>query len=293
LEVELSVAVTTRSRLERSVQPFELVENTRRKFQSPKDLQPSIATLGCNEWQESSSGDKMHKLILVVEGQVDVEGASGGWLVIANHLILIPAERTFNLRTSAKARLVVVHLDPNDHDWHHHGCWVTGANTLALEYLAHLQSVSTTSKNFETTRHLFRSLSILCRDWFANPRILWLPAAQSDEMRSFVTYVRNNLVKTSVAGACKSCNLAQRTLQRLSLQEFSFGLKTLITEVRMMHAMELLVRRDASVTEVASAVGFSSMGSFASAFNTRVGQSPSEFRLKNANSRKSCKVLLS
>lgn len=289
----MSFDVNTKSRLERIVQPFELVANARRKFQSPKDLVPSISSLTCDVWQESSLGDKMHKLILVIDGQVDVEGASGGWLVIANHLILIPADRTFNLRTSAKARVVLVHLDPQDHDWVHHGCWVTQANTLALEYLSHLQSISAEKDNPVSARQLFRSLSILCRNWFANPRILWLPAAQSEELRSFVSYVRNNLITASVGGTCKACNLAQRTLQRLSFNEFSFGLKTLITEMRMMLAMELLVAGEASIADVASAVGFSNMGSFTSAFHIRVGISPSEFRLKNANGRKSCKLLLS
>jgi AraC-like DNA-binding protein len=291
LERYLSTAVTTKARLERLVRPFKFVANGDRKFEPNAAMLPCIASIACDGWQESSPGDKMHKLILVLAGQVDVEGASGGWLVIPNHFIFIPAERPFNLRASRKSHVIVAYLHPDDHPWHHHGCWVTQANTFALEYFAHLLRASATeSKTSEPLRQLFRTLAFLCQDWFANPRILWLPAAKSEEMRTFITYARDRLSDVSVAAACKACKLAPRTLQRLSQQEFSFGLKTLITEIRMMRAMELLVNGDISVETVANSVGFSSLGSFTSAFTERVGVSPGEFKQKNRAALRACQL---
>ncbi len=111
-------------------------------------------------------------------------------------------------------------------------------------------------------RQIFRTLSLLCRDWFANPRILWLPQAKSAATRTFITYVRDRLPSVTVAEACRACKLPQRTMQRIAQEEFGHGLRALISEVRMMRAMELLVKGDSSVETVARTVGFSSLGSF-------------------------------
>ncbi len=230
----------------------------------------------------------MHKMILVLEGQVDVEGASGGWLVIPNHIIFIPSDRPFNLHTAAKTTVIVAHLDPDDAEWQHHGCWVTQANGLAHEMLSYLLKIQIEEPHSETMRQIFRTLSLLCRDWFANPRILWLPQAKSEATRTFITYVRDNLPSATVAEACRASKLPQRTMQRIAQEEFGHGLRMLISEVRMMRAMELLVTGESSVEAVARAVGFSSLGSFGAAFSERVGLSPGEFKQRNRAALRAC-----
>src|SRR3569623_1724852 len=171
--------------MERLVRPFKLVDCTRRRFAAGTAPAPSIHLVRSGAWQESSAGEPMHKMILVLDGQVDVEGAQGGWLVIPNHIIFIQAERAFNLRTAPKTCSIVAHLDPGDAEWQHHGCWVTQANGLAHEILSHLLRLSEDDPKSDTVRQMFRTVSMLCRDWFANPRILWLPHAKSEATRAF------------------------------------------------------------------------------------------------------------
>lgn len=275
-------AVTTASRLERTAMPFELIACEERRFAGAESGVPSIVTIDCDEWSESSAGDRLHKIILVTRGQVDVEGGSGGWLVVPNHMIFIPADRPFNLRTSRRMRALVAFLAPNDYPWHHHGCWVTQANPLVHELLALMLGMKDrTADDFATLRQLFRTVSHLCREWFSNPRMLWLPAAKSDEMRAFVSYVSAHIVDATVATACEACNLAPRTMQRLSHEEFSFGLKTLITEVRMMRAMELLAQDKLPIEAVAQGIGYSSLSAFTTAFTNRTGLSAGEYRQRN------------
>jgi AraC-like DNA-binding protein len=289
-EAILAKGVTTTARLERLVRPFRLISSSAgRRFAPDPSLTPSIATVQCGASQESSPGDPMHKMILVLDGQIDIEGPSGGWLVIPNHIIFIPADRPFNLRTAGKTLAMVAYLDPGDSEWHHHGCWVTRANGLAHEMFAYmLKLYASEGGRSETMRQMFRTLSLLCRDWFSNPRILWLPAAKSEETRSFISYVRDHLSSVTVASACQACHLPQRTMQRISQQEFQHGLRTLISEVRMMRAMELLAKGDISVESVAHAVGFNSVGSFTAAFSMRVGLSPGEFKQRNRTALRAC-----
>jgi len=282
--------VTTAARLERTTRPFKLIPGEERRFAERQPREPSIAVIDCNRWSESSAGDRMHKMILVVRGQIDVEGGSGGWLVIPNHMIFVPADRPFNLRTSRGMRAHVVFLDPEDHPWHHHGCWVTQANPLVHELLALMLSMMQRAPDDSVTlRQLFRTLSHLCQEWFSNPKMLWLPAAKSDEMRAFVSHVSAHLADVTVSGACEACRLAPRTMQRLSREEFSFGLKTLITEVRMMRAMELLTQDNLPIEAVAQNVGYSSVSSFTTAFTQRSGVSPGEYRQRNRVALQSCR----
>jgi len=270
------------------VRPFKLVGCVGRRFASDAAPTPSIQLVRSGAWQESSAGEPMHKMILVLEGQVDVEGGQGGWLVIPNHIIFIPAERAFNLRTAPKTLTIVAHLDPRDAEWQHHGCWVTRANGLAHEMFSHLLKLYDADSKSETVRQMFRTLSLLCRDWFANPRILWLPQAKSEATRIFITHVRDRLASVTVASACRACKLPQRTMQRIAQEEFGHGLRLLISEIRMMRAMELLVKGDVSVETVARTVGFNSLGSFSAAFSERVGLSPGEFKQRNRAALRNC-----
>ena len=270
------------------MRPFKLVACERRRFAPDVVPTPSIHLVRSGTWQESSVGEPMHKMILVLEGQVDVEGGQGGWLVIPNHIIFIPADRAFNLRTGPKPTVIVAHLDPGDAEWQHHGCWVTRADGLAHEMLSHLLKLHGESPDSETVRQMFRTLSMLCRHWFPNPRILWLPLAKSDKTRTFITYVRDRLSSVTVAEACHACKLPQRTMQRIAQEEFGHGLRALISEIRMMRAMELLAKGDDSVEIVARTVGFSSLGAFSAAFLERVGLSPGEFKQRNRAALRNC-----
>jgi AraC-like DNA-binding protein len=230
-------------------------------------------------WHEGSLGDPMHKLILVCSGQVDIEGGSGGWLVLPHHLIFVPATRQFNLRTVRGTVANVVHLEPADAPWRHEGCWVTAASPLAHEMIAYALRLDPAR---EGSRQVFGALSRMCFDWFANPRMLFMPAAGSPLLKAVVAYVRDNLAAASVAGACAAVGMPQRTLHRKCHDELGLGLRTLIREVRIMQAMELLGGRETSVNEVARAVGFASGPSFTTAFTERLGVAPREYMRNSA-----------
>ena len=264
----------TVARLDRVARPFRPGALRRRHFGSPASGFPEAASGGPGQWHEGSKGDAMHKLLLVLAGQVDVEGGTGGWLVLPNHLILIPAGRQFNLRTVPGTIVDVAHLAPGDAPWHHEGCWTTVAPTLAYEMMAY---VSRPDVHPEARRQAFRSLSHMCRDWFANPRMLFVPVAQSGELKAVIAYIRDDLGAATVAGASDAAGLPQRTLHRRCRAEMGFGLRTLIREIRIMRAMELLAGRDVAIQDVAAAVGFASVPSFTAAFSERLGQSPGEY----------------
>ncbi len=269
------MSVSTRDRLDRVTQPFRPETSVRRLLSASGT--PFAETVTA-EVSEASLGDGFHKLILVDRGLLDVEGASGGWLIVAGHLIFVPADRAFRIRSAPGTMLYVAHLDPADATWIHHGCWTTAATRLAREML--FQAVCWSPQDVAeggTARLFFRTLSGLCGQWFTNTRLLWLPAVQSDPMRRAVQYLRDHLHDASLDDVASASGLSGRTLQRLCRAEIGMAWRDLVREARMMRALELLAPRRALVGDVARQVGFSTSAAFTTAFAKRFGMTPTDY----------------
>lgn len=269
--------VSTRDRLERVTKPFRPESSSHRLMVAAEDKGPYAETVTATI-SEASLGDRMHKLILVETGQLDVEGASGGWLIVTGHLIFVPAERAFRMRSASGTTLLVAHLDPTDAAWTHHGCWTTAATPLAREMLAQAVRWSPAKVGTDDTARLFfRALSGLCAEWFANTRMLWLPAVQSTPMRQAVLYLRDHLDDAPLNEVAAAAGLSGRTLQRHCQVELGMSWRDLLREARMMRALELLAARRTPVSAVARQVGFSTTAAFTTAFAKRFGVAPTEY----------------
>lgn len=276
-------SVTTLQRLVRTTAPFVPAATATRLLASPQSGVEHAAEIAADQWEEASLGDAMHKLVQVHSGVLDLEGASGGWLILPGHMVFIPAERAFSLRTGRGTRLAVVHLDPARTAWHHHGCWVTAATPLAAQLIG--RAIGWTPEEAATSplaTSLFRTLALLCAELFANPRLLWLPSAQSEEMHRAVRYVSCNLACASASGAANAAGLSLRTLQRRCLDELGMSWRAFLREARMMRALELMAQ-GGHVGAIANMVGFDSVSAFTVAFSKRFGMPPSAYPALNGN----------
>ena len=81
----------------------------------------------------------------------------------------------------------------------------------------------------------------------------------------------------SSAEVARAMGLSVRSLHR-HLASDGASLRSLRTEVRRQRALELLIRSDLPIKQLARAVGFRNTKSFARAFHGWVGQSPSAYR---------------
>lgn len=77
-------------------------------------------------------------------------------------------------------------------------------------------------------------------------------------------------------------NLSKYHLVRLFKATYGRTPMEYVSQRRIERAQDLLRATNLTVTEVCSAVGFSSLGSFSSRFRALVGESPSEFQRRNA-----------
>ena len=227
---------------------------------------------------ERSTGDPEHKLVYVRSGRFELAGPRGDWMIPASHMVFVPAGRPYVAHTPAATTLLVVHLSPDDMSWQHEGCWASPVSPLAREMLVYaLRWQPEQSRSERLAQTFFHTIGLLCCDWFARERILWLPAAQSREIEKAVRHVVGHLDAASVDHAAAAAGLSARTLRRRFSAETGMSWRRFVREARMRRAVEMLAEGRMRVSEVALAVGFSSMGAFTQAFTSFAGKTPSAF----------------
>lgn len=158
---------------------------------------------------------------------------------------------------------------------------VFGVTPLAREMLLHAMRWGTHDREYTTLADTyFRALAALSREWIADERPYFLPVAKSSALAKATAFIDANLADATAPRAAAAAKLSERTLSRRFEEEMSTSFRAYLQSARMMRAMELLVRRDASVSTTAHAVGFSSLGAFTTAFTERCGETPSVYRAR-------------
>lgn len=98
--------------------------------------------------------------------------------------------------------------------------------------------------------------------------------------KSIIEYLQQNMdqaVKLDDISSRFSYSLS--SIKRIFKEETGFGILQYLNDLRMQKAKELLLHSDASISDIACALGFSNVYYFSSAFKKKWGVSPSKFRL--------------
>lgn len=124
----------------------------------------------------------------------------------------------------------------------------------------------------------FRTLGMLCGEWIKEEMPFRLPAASTARIAAAMEYTLANLERATLEGAAAVAALSPRQFRRRFSAESGIVWRQFHHQARMLRAMELLAAPQASVTEVAYAVGFNSLSAFAKSFCRFTGQAPNEYR---------------
>jgi AraC-like DNA-binding protein len=124
----------------------------------------------------------------------------------------------------------------------------------------------------------FQTMGLLCGEWSKEEAGFRLPAARTRPIAAAMEYTLTDLDQANLAGAARAAALSPRQFRRRFLAESSVGWQQFHHQARMLRAMELLAAPQASVTDVAYAIGFNSLSAFAKSFARFTGQSPKEYR---------------
>jgi AraC-like DNA-binding protein len=248
------------------------------RFSGPAELPEHAELIDCAGLVEESRGDPKSKIVHVRAGRFQLEGPRGVWRILPAHMVFIPSGRPYTIRTEAHTQVAVVHLDPARMSWHHEGCWVSDMTPLAREMVLYaLRWPRRREPDDPVAEAFFRTVGLLCRDWFSKDRILWQPAGQSREVGRAIQYVLAHLDEASIERAAAAACLSARTLRRRFKAETGMTWRRFVHDTRMTQAMDLLSAGRMRVSEVALSVGFRSIGAFTHAFTAVVGKTPSAF----------------
>jgi transcriptional regulator GlxA family with amidase domain len=111
------------------------------------------------------------------------------------------------------------------------------------------------------------------------PTAARMPSGRSPEVRRALDLTARRIADAPTIGAVATAvGLAPRSLARRFEDELGMTWRAALRRLRILRAMELLVSSDSSVTEIAFAVGYSSLSAFQVAFRDLANQTPSEYR---------------
>jgi AraC-like DNA-binding protein len=128
-------------------------------------------------------------------------------------------------------------------------------------------------------RRIFETLAAVASKLAESPSPCVLPTPTSPALaRALALTERQADGAPSFTAIAREAGQSPRALARRFAEEMGMTWREALRRIRMIRAVEALASSDASVTEIALSVGYSSLSAFNAAFRDLTGKSPSEYR---------------
>lgn len=112
---------------------------------------------------------------------------------------------------------------------------------------------------------------------------LILPTTENEDVVKILKFLEKNLDAVhSLSSISKKFNLSERSLSRMFQNNLHISFLQYLKTLRIVKALELLLKTKKTVSEIAYEVGYETVGSFSNTFYAFTRMRPSELR-KNAN----------
>jgi AraC-like DNA-binding protein len=126
---------------------------------------------------------------------------------------------------------------------------------------------------------LFAALAAVAWRLAERPSPVVVPAGRSPELRHALELTEQRLGgPVTFEEVAAAVGLAPRSLARRFEEETGLTWRAVLRRLRILGAIELLAEHDASIGQVAFAVGYQSLSAFNAAFLELIGRTPSEYR---------------
>ncbi len=224
-----------------------------------------------------------HQLLYAEGGVLHLQTEQNQFLLPARHGAWIPHHHPHCVwSNSAELSLRTLYLMPQaDDDPLLHQLRIFSISDLAREMILYTQVWDKSSPPEKVEQHFFDTIRLLLPTWLNQTLPLVLPATNHPQLDQVLAYIGQHLADVLFIDViAKRYGFSGRTLMRLSKKELGMTLGTYIRVARIIQALELLTRPNASVTEVAYSVGYQSLGSFSNTFRQLVGVWPQTYLKK-------------
>lgn len=162
-------------------------------------------------------------------------------------------------------------------------CHLSGVEDWQEDCLSQLRELS----RLEQAKNEFYPYEVLTRLaalWLTMQKNIELPqpkdvSAAAKRMRIFLAYIREHYAEDiTLAQLAQSANVSKAECLRCFHQTMDTTPYKYLMEYRLSRAMELLIKTDKPIGEIAAAVGFRQASHFGKCFRERTGLSPRDYR---------------
>ncbi|PUZ21637.1 transcriptional regulator, AraC family [Chitinophaga costaii] len=212
---------------------------------------------------------------------ITIEGRT--YVVPARHYFWIPQGiphvlRIGNTATVLRSLYFYAHDDPANAFYTRLGIYP--ASELLIQMINHTERwdgrhVDRHDYNFEFLVALKQLLPELNNE--ALPIVL--PVTENDEMQKIIRYLERNIGEPlTLPQVGQHFNKSERSLSRLFRATLQISFLQYLKTLRMIKAIEMIVKTKRSISDIAFAVGYNNLGAFSNAFFEFTQSRPSDFR---------------
>lgn len=225
------------------------------------------------------------QLSFVEGGIAYVTVDSKTYVVPARHFFWIPKGISHILQLGHSATVLrsiyfYVHDDYKDSFYGTFGIYP--ANELLIQMIQFTEvwdgrNVSPKEENFEFIIALKNILPTMRKATLP----IALPITVDSRMLMVIDFLEKNISEQiSMAILCEKFNLSERTLARLFQSKLQMSFLQYFKTLRMIRALEMLLKTDLSISEISYAVGYDTLGAFSNTFFSFTQYRPSSLRKK-------------
>ncbi|RFM25794.1 helix-turn-helix domain-containing protein [Deminuibacter soli] len=207
------------------------------------------------------------------------------YVVPARHYFWIPKHLEHVLRIASSATVLrSLYFYGHDDDRHpfYAKLGIYPASELLIQMINHTEKwdgrhVEAKDANFEFLVALKNLLPELNNK--ALPIIL--PITEDERMLRITKYLDKNIAEPlNLQNVSEQFNLSQRSLSRLFQSSLQISFLQYLKTLRMIKAIELIVKTSQPINEIAYATGYNTIGAFSNAFYEFTQSRPTDFRKK-------------
>jgi AraC-like DNA-binding protein/quercetin dioxygenase-like cupin family protein len=223
----------------------------------------------------------VHQIEYAIGGVVEVETASGHYLVPPQQAAWLPKGLEHQATMNADVRTVAVMFDaaliPDGGD----RARILAVSPLIREMMIYaLRWPIDRAQSDPESDAFFQTLGNLVIEALDHEAPLSLPSCEHPIVAAALAYTKEHLQAVTADEVSRAVSVSERTLRRLFAEELGLSWRTYLLHARMLRAMALLAAPGQSVQETSAAVGFDSLSSFTRAFTQFCGETPSAYRRK-------------
>lgn len=250
-----------------------------------------IDTVPNGVYIKHEKSEKRYPLHQHQKGQLTYVEGGITYLIVDNVTHVVPAHYFFwipkgvphVLRLSHSATVlhsIYFYTDDDDKNPFYNELGIYAASDLVVEMIAYTQCWHEQMVDEQTYNFAFlQALKNILPTFVSKNMQLQLPFSDNERMVKITDYLDVNFgLPLTLSDISDHFNLSERSVSRLFQAELQISFLQYLKALRILKAIELLLKTEHSVSEIANDVGYNTVGAFSNAFCEFTGRRPLEMR---------------